>query len=205
MALAIAGSIALDPGLAEANAFEEPPAPEEVEPRRAGELMVDAVVPVYRPELCPLGAQCVFGGGGGVGATLEWRFPRGRAFGFGYDVSFLDGSGVWELSTFQMVRGTLRWYGLPQKLIHPYAGLSAGVVLLGDTFTVDAVGGGVDLMAGAEVEITSGLSFTGAIAVRLFAVSEFTTEADDVTRADSFGVNAAILLRFGLVLVEGPG
>ena len=167
--------------------------------------MVDAVIPVRRTELCPVDEQCIFGGGGGVGATLEWRFPRGFAAGFGYDVSFLAGNGVWELSTFQMIRGTLRWYGLRDKLIHPYAGVSAGVVLLGDTFAVDAVGPGLDLFAGAEVEITAGLSFTGAFAVRSFITNQFTTEADMIGRAQEPGLNIALMLRFGLVLVEGPG
>jgi len=185
--------------------FEEPPAPDEVGPRRAGELTVDAVFPILTSPLCPLEAQCIFGGGGGVGATLEWRYPRGLAAGFGYDVSFLGGRGVWELSTLQMIRGGVRYYGVRERLIHPYAGASVGVVLLGDTFTVSAVGGGVDLFAGAEVEITSGLSFTGAFSVRTFVTNEFTTVGDDVTRAESFGLNVAIMLRFGLVLVEGPG
>ncbi|MBO6933599.1 MAG: hypothetical protein JJ863_01445 [Deltaproteobacteria bacterium] len=204
LTLAFAAAAAF-PATAFAEPFEEPPAPDEVGPRRAGELLVDAVFPILRSPLCPLEAQCIFGGGGGVGATLEWRFPRGLAAGFGYDVSFLDGSGVWELSTMQMIRGTIRYYGLQERLIHPYAGASAGLLLLGDTFTVGGVGGGIDLFAGAEVEITSGLSFTGAFSVRTFVTNEFTTDADHVTRADSFGLNVAIMLRFGLVLVEGPG
>ncbi len=195
----------LAPSPASAEPFEEPPAPDEVAPRRAGELMVDAFIPVRRTALCPLDAQCIFGGGGGIGATLEWRFPKGLATGFGYDVSFLDGSGVWELSTFQMLRGTLRWYGLRERLIHPYAGIDAGIVFLGDTFAVDAVGGGLDLFAGAEVEITAGLSFTGALTVRAFMTNRFTTEADGQDRAVDPDLNVAIMLRFGLVLVEGPG
>lgn len=201
--LVVAASVS--PPLARAEPFEAPPAPDEVPARRAGELMVDAVIPVRRTALCPIDSECIFGGGGGVGATLEWRFPRGLGVGFGYDVSFLDGSGVWEISTFQMIRGTIRWYGLRERLIHPYAGLSGGIVLLGDTFTVDAVGGGLDLFAGAEVEITSGLSFTGALSVRSFITNRFTTEADGIDRAQNPGLNIALMLRFGLVLLEGPG
>lgn len=204
LALALT-SAALHASPAAAEPFEEPPAPDEVGPRRAGELLVDAVFPIRRTTLCPLEAQCIFGGGGGVGATIEWRYPRGLAAGFGYDVSFLDGSGVWELSTLQMLRGTIRYYGMRERLIHPYAGASAGLLLLGDTFTVSGVGGGLDLFAGAEVEITSGLSFTGALSVRTFVTNEFTTAGDDVVRADTFGLNVAIMLRLGLVLVEGPG
>jgi len=202
-ALVLVAGLAAAPARAEP--FEEPPAPDEVPARRAGELLVDAVFPLITTPLCPIDAQCIFGGGGGVGATLEWRYPRGLAVGFGYDVSFLDGSGVWELSTLQMIRGTVRYYGIRERLIHPYAGASAGLILLGDTFQASGVGGGVDLFAGAEVEITSGLSFTGALAVRTFVTNEFTTSGDAVTRADSFGLNVAIMLRFGLVLVEGPG
>jgi hypothetical protein len=204
VALATAGLL-VPASPAAADGFEEPRPPDELEPRRSGELMVDLVFPLGQPRVCPLEADCVFGGGGGVGAALEWRWPRGMALGFGYDVSFLDGNGVWELSTLQMIRGTIRYYGLRDSLIHPYVGANAGLVLLGDTFGVDAVGAGIDLLGGAEVEITSGLSFTGNVTVRAFVTNEFVTESDGVTRADTFGLNVAIYLRFGLMLVEGPG
>ena len=124
--------------------------------------------------------------------------------GIGYDIAFLDGNGVFELTTLQNIRATLRYYGLPRRLIHPFVGAHLGIILLGDTFSVDAAGASLDVFSGAEVEITSGLSFTGALAVRAFVTQSFVSESDGVARAEEVGVNVAIMLRVGLILMEGP-
>ena len=191
-------------GAAQDDVFELPPPPETLPPHRAGEFQVAMVFPVQREPLCPEGRACVFGGGGGIAATLEWRWPRGVALGVGYDVWFLDGNGVYEIASLQYLRGRFRYYGFRRSLVHPFVGASVGAILFGDVFQQNAFGAGVEGAAGIELEITATLSFTAALAARFFATGPFNSDSDGVRRSDGFGVNSALALQFGLVLIEGP-
>lgn len=206
LALVFGGaSEALAQGLAEEQAdaeFELPPPPETLPPQLAGEARLDVVFPLAQGRLCPPGELCVFGGGGGVGGLVEWRRASGLALGVGYDVWFLDGNGVHELSTLQAVRFNLRKFFLPHREVHPYVGGAVGALLFGDTFRHNAVGALVDLTFGFEVEISPTLAFTAGIAVRLFYTTEFESRSDGVIRGDNFGVDGAAALQVGLVLLQ---
>lgn len=191
-------------GYAQASEFELPPPPDELPPHWAAQFDVAAVFPVRQGPLCPEGAACVFGGGAGVGAALDWRWPRGFAAGIGYDIWFLDGNGVYEITSMQTLGGRARFYGFPRHMFHPFIGASVGVVLFGDVFQRNAFGGSVEGVTGIELEITPTLTFTAALAARFFATGPFRSESDGVGRSDRFGLNGALALRFGLILAEAP-
>ena len=182
--------------------FVVPPPPEAHPPRLSGEVRLAVVFPFEQDPLCPDGSACVFGGGGGVGGLLEWRYPSGLALGAGLDVWFLDGNGVHELSTMLAARFQLRWFLLPQRQIHPYVGASVGGLLFGDTFKADAVGGLVDALAGFEVEIGPNLAITVGLGVRVFTTTSFESRSDMVERGQG-GVDAAATLQAGVVLLQG--
>ena len=184
--------------------FQLPPPPDSLGPHRAGEFYTSFVFPVARDPLCPAGSACIFGGGGGVGALAEWRWPRGPAVGFGYDLWFLNGNAVFELTTVQFFKAHFRYYGLKTKLAHPFVGAGVGFLLLGDVFRRNAPGAGVEATAGVEIELTSRLAFTSQLGLRVFATGAFRTPTDGVDRATEFGVDIAAALTFGLVLLEAP-
>jgi hypothetical protein len=187
-----------------AGAFELPPPPDSLGPHRVGEFYMSFVFPVARDPLCPADAACIFGGGGGVGALTEWRWPRGPAVGFGYDLWFLNGNAVFELTTVQFLKAHFRYYGLKEKLAHPFVGVGLGFLLLGDVFRRNAVGAGVEGTVGVELELTSRLAFTSQLSLRAFATNGFRSRSDGVDRAVDFGVDVAASLTFGLVLLQAP-
>ena len=185
---------------APADAFEPPPPPEAHAPVVAGEVHLDIVFPFADRPLCPSGGACVFGGGGGIGGIIEWRYPSGWALGAGYDVWLLDGNGVHELSTLQALRFVARHYFLRERQVHPFVGAAIGGLLFGDAFRRNAGGGLVDVFAGFELEIVPTLAFVADVGVRLFATSPFTSRSDGVDRASRFGIDGAATLRVGLIL-----
>ncbi len=181
-----------------------PPPPDTLPPHLVGEFYASLVGPLYREPLCPEDAACLFGGGGGVGASLEWRWPRGLGAGLGYEVWFIDGNGVYELTTTQFLFGQVRYYGMRERMVHPYVGVNLGLLLLGNAFEHSTVGAGASFQAGFELEITSTLAFTSHLSVRAFATGPFRSSGDGVARAQSFGVDLAGMLTVGLVLLQGP-
>lgn len=186
--------------LGQSEPFEPPPPPEEHAPVIAGEVHLDVVFPFADRPLCPPGDACVFGGGGGIGGLVEWRYPTGWAVGAGYDVWLLDGNGVHELSTLQALRFVARRFFLRERQLHPFVGAAIGGLLFGDAFRRNAGGGLVDVFAGFELEIVPTLAFVVGIGVRLFATSAFTSRSDEVERAQKFGVDGAAMLQVGLAL-----
>lgn len=188
----------------DAEEFELPPPPDSLGPHRVGEFYLPFVFPVARDPLCPEDAACIFGGGGGVGALTEWRWPKGPAVGFGYDLWFLNGNAVYELTTVQFLKAHFRYYGLREKLAHPFIGAGLGFLLLGDVFRRNAVGAGLEGTVGVELELTSRLAFTSQLSLRVFATNGFRSRSDGVDRAVDFGVDVAASLTFGLVLLEAP-
>jgi len=193
------------PANAEAeDAFELPPPRDSHPPHLAGEFHAELVFPFEDENICPRGAACIFGDGAGIGATLWWRYPRGFALGARYDVWFLDGNGVHELSSLQVLSFVLRQTFKLQHLMHPFLGVGIGGLLFGDTFQDNAVGGALDATAGLEIEITSQLAFTTALTARIFTTNAFNSRSDAVSRGEGFGLNAALALQFGLVLLPPP-
>lgn len=195
--LTLAGSARAD------EPFEVPRPPREHAPIIAGEARIDVVFPVLRRPLCPRGSECVFGGGAGLGGVLEWRWPTGLGVGLGYDGWFLDGNGVHELTTMQSLRATLRYHFLLDRQAHPWIGGALGGLLFGDTFAADAGGVLLDLQAGVELELTASLAFTVGVLGRFFTTTSFRTSSDGVERAERVGLDGALVLTAGLVLLPG--
>ena len=194
-------STALWAGSGRAEPFVLPPPPDAHPPQLAGEFRADLVLPLHTTALCPASSECVLGNGMGVGLTGWYRWWRGSGVGIGYDLWILDGNGVYELSSIHHLRVGFRQNFLPEKLAHPFVGASLGIVLVGDTFLADGVGGALDVTAGVELEITESLAFTAALAMRLMSTSAFVSATDGVRRSDPFGVNAITMVRLGLVLL----
>ena len=188
----------------QAQDFRLPPPPEDHPPLLVGEFTLPIAFPISRSILCPGDGSCPFGGGGGVGASLSWRYPTGFAAGFGYDVWLLDGNSVYAITTLQWLGGFVRYYLLRQSRIHPFVSGGLGFILFGDTFQDNAPGAGLDAAVGAEIEISSTLAFTSSLGLRLFAIGPFRSGSDGVARAQGFGVSTAIALTFGLVLLQSP-
>jgi hypothetical protein len=180
------------------------PSPDELPPVLAGDVHASGVFPVADDALCPADAECIFGGGGGLGGGIERRWPSGYAMGVGYDFWFLDANGVYEITVLQMVSLGVRYFFLPKLQSHPFIGGRIGGLVLGDTFKVDSVGAAAQLRAGVEIEITDTVAFSVASAWRLFFASAFTTPNDGVERAQGGGVSVAGTLQFGLSILEEP-
>ncbi len=203
LVLGVCAALFAAPSARAGEPFEVPRPPQEHPPIIAGEARVDVVFPLARRPLCPRGSECVFGGGAGLGGVLEWRWPSGWGLGFGYDVWFLDGNGVHELTTMQVLRLTFRHHFLLERQAHPWVGGALGGLVFGDTFAADAGGALLDVQAGLEVELTASLVFTAGVLGRFFATSSFRTASDGVERAERIGVNGALVLTAGLVLLPG--
>lgn len=197
---AFALALVLSPEAVRADEFAPPPPPEDHAPRIVGEVHLDVVFPFADRPLCPPEGACVFGGGGGIGGVVEWRYPSGWAFGAGYDLWLLDGNGVHELSTLQALRFITRRYFLPTRQIHPFVGAAVGGLLFGDAFRGNAAGGLIDVLVGFELEIGPTLSLVANAGARFFGTSRFTSRSDGIARASEAGVDGAAVLQVGLVL-----
>lgn len=170
----------------------------------AGEVHGSLVFPIADDPLCPSGADCIFGTGGGIGGRVERRWPTGIALSVVYEAWFHDSSSVWEVSTLQMIGAGLRYFFMEEIMWHPYVGVQGGLAIFGDTLKASGIGGAVEPIIGIEWELSQTLAFTFALAGRMFLTSSFTTENDGVERAADQGVNAALSLRFGLAIMESP-
>lgn len=186
-------------------AFELPRAPEELDPLLAVEVHVAAVVPVTRKPLCPPEEErCVFRGGGGIGGSIERRWPLGLALGLGYDAWFLDSDNVYELGVMQMLSARLRYYFLRGSILHPFVAGGAGALIFGDTLRIATVGIAVEAVVGAEIELTETIALAAAVPWRFFTTSPFQTTRDRAERAREPGVNVALSFSVGLVVVTAP-
>ena len=184
--------------------FAPPPAPDDQEPVLGGEVHIVAVSPISRDPLCPAGsdpmmeAGCVFSGGGGVGLSLERRWPRGLSIMLGYEAWFLDSNAVYELAVMQEVRAMVRYLFFDRAAMHPFLGFGLGAMLFGDTLSIAAVGGAVDIAIGVEIELTETFALVLATPVRIFTTTSFVTPRDGTRRAEEGGFNSAVCLHIGL-------
>ena len=180
---------------------EPPPAPENREPALGFEVHVSAIAPIVNEGLCPSTARCVFGGGGGVGGSVERRFASGLAIALGYDALFVDAAGIYEIGVVQFLRAAVRFVFLPRHLFHLVLDAGAGALVFGETFRVAAVGGALQFAIGGELEVTPTIAFTSALVTRVFTTSSFTTATDGTTRGAG-GFDAALALQLGVQIVE---
>jgi hypothetical protein len=182
------------------HAIELPPDPYSLDPVVSVGFHLGLVVPVARDPLCPSGSDCVFQGGGSFGVVLERRWPSGPAIGLGYQLWFLDASGIYELGLMQELRAQFRYLFLMEAILHPFLGAGIGAVVFGDTFAVATVGVAVDAFLGVELELTETISVHVAIPWRVFRTDSFTTRRDRVRRAEEAGFNVAASLELGLAI-----
>lgn len=187
-----------------ADDFAPPPDPRDVPPHLAGEFVTGLTGRLYADPICPGDSACVLGVGGFFGASLLWRWPRGFVLGFGYDLTLLDGNGVYETTTVQYLHVDLRYRLLRDQAFHPFIAVDVGPMILGDAFGDNAFGVALSAHVGTEIEISSGLAFTTSLGVRAFTTQSFTSFNDGVARSSSFGVNMLIFARVGILLVERP-
>jgi hypothetical protein len=184
-----------------AHRFQPPPAPGSVDPVLGGEVHVIAVSPLAREPLCPPDAACVFSGGGGIGVSLERRWPEGLSIMLGYEAWFLDSNTVYELAVLQGVRAMLRYLLFQRSAVHPFGAVGIGALIFGDTLTIAAIGGALDVGVGLEVELTETFSLVVMIPARFFITSSFVTPRDKTHRAEEGGVNSALSLHIGLAVL----
>ncbi|MFT3928236.1 MAG: hypothetical protein QM778_37255 [Myxococcales bacterium] len=182
-------------------AFEIPPAPARAKPRLALELHATFASPLDNHSLCPSGVGCVLQSGGGLGGSLERRWPTGLgAFG-AYDVWFLDSDSVYELGVQQAFRGGVRYTMPTENIFHPLFDVSLGVMGYGDTFRVATVGALVEFFAGGEVELSATFGVRAGIGLRVFTVSPFRTERDSIERGQSGVFAEMFLAQMGLTVM----
>jgi hypothetical protein len=199
--LALVGSAWVCPRSAEADGLTVYP-PEEQDAVYALEVHGAAIVPLERSTLCPSGADCVFGGGFGVGGLLLRRSPDGIGLLVGYEVWLLDGGGVYEIAALHALRLGLRWTLDVRSRVQPFLQATAAALLLTDPGQATSGGGGITVGGGMEIEMTADVSFALAAELAFLSVGAFQTR-DGVLRARDFGVNVALEMTAGLVIVLG--
>lgn len=193
------------PGPAGARHVRPPPAPETHQPELLAEIHTGGVIPLERSDICPGDSLCVLGGGGVIGVEIERRWPMGLGVSVAYDVWFVDSGGVFELGSVQTVRAAVRYVFGYEWQVHPAIQIGAGALVFGDTLSVSTVGGALEIGASAEVELTESVSLTAGAQAWLFTTTPFTTGRDRTMRSEGLGLNAALQLNVGLLIVAEGG
>jgi hypothetical protein len=189
------------PPEAEPEAAVPIPEPTRRPPVLAGELFLEGVLPLATSPVCPAGAACVLGAGLGVGGIIERRWASGTSLGAAYDLWFLDGGAVHEVTVMQSFKALLRHRFMPTNQAHPYVGAGAGALFFGDSFGFASAAVMVEGHLGVEIEMSPSLAVTISTVWRLFVATPFRTEADGVRRVQDQGPNLAATLRLGLVIL----
>lgn len=178
--------------------FEIPPAPEKARPRLVFDVHTGFSAPLNHHSLCPRNAGCVMQSGGGVGGSVERRWPAGIGLVGAYDLWFLDTDSVYELGVEQLLRGGVR-YSMPTDIIfHPGFEITGGMMIYGDTFRAATVGALLQTFAGAEIELTPAFALRLGFGLRIFTHSAFRTERDGVRRGDHGVFSESFYLEVGL-------
>ena len=152
--------------------------------------------------MCPAGADCIFNGGGGIGGSLAWRYPKGFSIGLGYEGIFLAGHGVYEVTVIQDLRAIIGYRFLAARRAHPYVSAGIGGFIVGDSFRYGAFGVSVDGAAGVELEVSHALATRLGLGAWLGTNGSFTSTNDDVRRSGSPDVAMALTLQLGIVILE---
>ena len=175
--------------------------PEPARPRFGIEIDAGLVVPVSTGRLCPSGSECLLGSGLALGLSFSRRWESGLCIGFAYEPWVLNANDVYEATVMQGITPVVQWTFLPDGAVHPLVRLRGGLLLLGESFRVDTVGGIAEVAAGAEVEVSDRTSFVFLFGGSVFRTASFTTSSDDTRRAVSGGVDATLALRIGYIFL----
>jgi hypothetical protein len=179
--------------------FTIPPSPAQAAPSFALEVHTGLTMPLDNDALCPPSVGCVLESGGGVGASLERRFPTGFGILMAYDAWFVDSDSVYELAVQQLLRGGVRYTMPTEYVFHPIFEGSLGLMGLGDIFRFATIGGLVQAFAGAEIELTETFGVRLGVGMRAFTHSSFRTKRDGVRREGVF--SEAAFLEVGLTVM----
>lgn len=181
--------------------FELPLAPDALPVVLTGELTVDGTFILVPGSFCPESARCILGDGVGFAGNLLWRWPSGWVAGLGLGFNFLDANGVHEITTLVFTEFIVRHLFLRDFSLHPSVGASIGAITLADAFRPVTAGAEVEVQVGGELELTPYVAVNLALALRVFVLGDFRSQADDVHRGDPLGPNVATMIRLGLVLL----
>jgi hypothetical protein len=136
--------------------------------------------------------------GGGVGASVERRWPAGFGVLVGYDAWFLDSDSVFELAVQQTLRAGVRYTTPTDYVFHPIFEMSAGAMVLGDIFTAQTGGVLLQGFSGVETELTETYGVRFGIGLRAFSHSTFRTTRDGVRRGDDKPFSESFFIEVGL-------
>jgi hypothetical protein len=181
--------------------FLIPPAPSKAAPRWALDVHSGFTLSLNNRALCPSGFGCVMRSGGGIGATIERRWPKGLGVFGGYDAWFLDSDSVFELGTQQVLRGGIRYTVPTDVVLHPVIELGMGVMVYGDTFLIATFGVLLQPFVGAELELNETFGMRAGIGMRAFSHTKFRTERDNVLRGQHGAFSEALFLELGLTVM----
>ncbi len=127
--------------------------------------------------LCPGGAACIFGSGGGIAARGGWRASNQWYFGGVYEVSKHDAHTLYRLATFQQLRGEARYYIWTTRSTQPVFTLGGGLAGLGNELGIDAWGPIGSCAVGFESEVSNNVGLGLAVAYRAAMFNSFTDSA----------------------------
>jgi hypothetical protein len=183
--------------------LEPPPTPAQRPSVLGWELHVLMVLPLA-DALCPAGEACLLNEGVGLGGSVERRWPFGGALVLGYDLALLEGGGIFEVGTLQVLRAGVKWVVPIDRATKPYVGVDVGAVLFGDSFEIATAGGAVQLDAGAEIELTHRYALKLGLVFRAFTTGGFVSIGDSVARGRDPSASLALVLQVGLAFLEDP-
>lgn len=159
------------------------------------------VIPVADKPLCPDGFECLFGVGWAFGFPFSYRWAKGTGIGAGYEFWVQNGNGVYEATVAQAFTALFRQSFLLSRSVHPVLRLRGGFLMLGPSFRVATLGGTAELAFGGETELTPTTLFTFLLGGQILRTRAFTTQADGARRSVAGGVDAAFILRLGIVFL----
>lgn len=166
---------------------------------RGVEVRLIQPLPVFRRPLCPEGAGCIFGVGGGFGVTVERRFQSGTGLGVDCRLWFASVQSVYELPTVLSVGAKLRRVLRPEQAAHLSFQVGGGAVAFGDVFKFQTVGPYLEVGGGGELEMNESLAFTLGLDLAVMTFLPFTTREDDVRRSVSPYVDCVATLHIGIL------
>lgn len=191
----------VSPGSVQADSTQIPGAAPEGTPSFTLGVETGLVIPVAQKPLCPGGFECLFGVGWAFGFPFSYRFAKGTGLGAGYEFWVQNGNGVYEATIAQAFTALLRQSFLLSRSVHPVLRLRAGFLMLGPSFRVATIGATAEVAVGGEAELTPTTLFTFLLGGQILRTRAFTTQADGARRSVAGGVDAALILRVGIVFL----
>lgn len=199
------GSVAPSPALAEPAAAPADaiiPAPRHQRGTLAGIFRLNVAFPVQTQALCPEGAACILGRGGGFGAAMQFRWSGGLHLAVSYDAWLTEGGGVYVPTSLQFIQTHIGYILPTSGPVHPFLQLGGGMHFVGERLHQAALGASLDVVLGVEAELHANYAVSLALGTRWLSSETFVTDADGVVRGGSLPLTAAVYVSLGLVLLQ---